>query len=141
MDIFLVLFAIGIVIGGLGVVGLFLNLKAKPKPQEEKPEEVNCETCGVKLLKNKAHKVSFAHGYNVEYYCQAHAPKYDEVGYFGHYKSMAVDVNGEPIGYMKTSPPIAASSCTLIIPDNLITFTLTEEGEKLKVKKPKGKCK
>ena len=126
MDTFLVLFAVvGIVICGWGAavvfsdmtyksskakqgrleevkLGLLLSLIAKPKPQEEKPEEVYCETCGVRLLKNKAHKVFVAKWYDTEYhcheyYCQVHAPKYDENIVDVYYKRMLVDINGRPI--------------------------------------------
>lgn len=152
MNTFCLVFSVvGMTIGVWIVAGLIsdkmykISLAKQGRLKEaEEAEEVACDTCGVKLLEIRAKKVKFIGGLVGErhnYYCQTHAPKYDTKFHHTFYKTMEVDLNGEPIGYVKTSPPTAASSCTLVIPDDLITFTLTKEGEELKAKKPKGKCK
>ena len=136
---FLILSVVGMVVGVYIIAGLFSDMmykfsEAKQRRLEEVHlGEVNCDTCGVRLLKDYA---SVVKDYRVSFYCQAHKKPYDEISSGNFYKRMRVDSEGEPIGYMKKMD---------IKPDNFTQFTYTYEGGgNLKDKSkemPKGKCK
>lgn len=98
--------------------------KKKKKGSESYTDEEHCVSCGVKMLTIDAKEVrtkkvrikSEWDGLYSKYYCKAHAPKYDIIiggdwreydidggdGRVRYYRNeVEVDINGEPIGYVK----------------------------------------
>ena len=120
----------------------YRNMRRADKlPVDALTEEVHCATCGVRLLKDSA---SVVKDYQVFFYCQSHKKPYDEISYGNLYKRMRVDINGEPIGYIKESATVE----DLLEANGEEFGRLWEEkfgksigGDKLKAKKTKGKCK
>jgi len=135
---------------GLGVFSIYHWLqeraydKAKKQEKQDKksqPDVIYCDTCGVAVLRDKAHLLVLENKYHEPYknlyYCQSHAPAYDRIydgPHFTEYcKEIAVDINGEPIGYVKEQHF-----------NDLAGVTLGCYVNKIKAKggdKGKGKCK
>jgi len=93
-------------------MGWFINRSSK-KP-DKALEVVQCSNCGVIVAKTNAKSVKRydLSSVDIHFYCQIHAPKYDEI-YYNPYESfstafsyvskwMLVDRNGIPIGYTRT---------------------------------------
>jgi len=125
--------------------------KQEKQDKESQPDVIYCDTCGVAVLRDKAHLLVLENKYHEPdknlYYCQSHAPAYDRIydgPHFTEYcKEIAVDINGEPIGYVKEQHFNDLAGVTLGCYVNKIKAKRGDKGKGKGMEKGKkgGKCK